>query len=155
LPCHPSPSFPAGLKAEQIDILVTNCSIYCPTPSLASLIINMYKMREDIQSYNLGGMGCAMGVVGLSLVRDLLKVREGRRRGGGRERKQGEGGSSRGRGKEGAGREEGRRREEEGQWGVVGIVDGRKAKGQNAEPAAGSRKVIQGQQRKSSMVVQQ
>ena len=30
--------------------------------------------RSDIQSYHLGGMGCSNGVVGINLVRDLLKV---------------------------------------------------------------------------------
>ncbi len=33
-----------------------------------------FKMRTDIQSYNLGGMGCGAGVIGVGLVRDLLKV---------------------------------------------------------------------------------
>ena len=31
-------------------------------------------MRPDIQSYHLGGMGCGTGVVGINLIRDLLKV---------------------------------------------------------------------------------
>jgi predicted naringenin-chalcone synthase len=44
-----------------VDILVTNCSIYCPTPSLASMLINHFKFRSDIQSYHLGGMGCGNG----------------------------------------------------------------------------------------------
>jgi predicted naringenin-chalcone synthase len=38
-----------GIKPEDVDILITNCSIYCPTPSIASLVINKFKMREDIQ----------------------------------------------------------------------------------------------------------
>jgi 3-ketoacyl-CoA synthase len=40
---------------------VTNCSIFCPTPSLASMLINHFKFRSDIQSYHLGGMGCGNG----------------------------------------------------------------------------------------------
>jgi len=68
-----------GLRPTDIDILVTNCSIYCPTPSLASLVVNTFKMREDIEAYHLGGMGCATGVVGLSLVRDLLQAHPGKR----------------------------------------------------------------------------
>jgi 3-ketoacyl-CoA synthase len=68
-----------GLKPTEIDILVTNCSIYCPTPSLASLLVNTFKMREDVEAYHLGGMGCATGVVGLSLVRDLLQAHPGKR----------------------------------------------------------------------------
>ena len=37
-------------------MLIVNCSLFTPTPSLASLIINHYRMRRDVQSYNLGGM---------------------------------------------------------------------------------------------------
>ncbi|KAI8476033.1 MAG: FAE1/Type III polyketide synthase-like protein-domain-containing protein [Monoraphidium minutum] len=66
-----------GMEAHQIDILVTNCSIFCPVPSMASTLVNMFGMRDDVQArargaYHLGGMGCSMGVVGLNLVRDLL-----------------------------------------------------------------------------------
>jgi 3-ketoacyl-CoA synthase len=67
--------FLAGIKPEQVDILITNCSIFCPTPSLASMLINKFKFRRDIQSYNLGGMGCSIGVIAIGLVRDMLQVR--------------------------------------------------------------------------------
>jgi len=63
-----------GVKPEAIDILVVNCSLFCPTPSLASLIVNKYKMRQDIQSYNLGGMGCSAGVISIHLAKDLLQA---------------------------------------------------------------------------------
>ena len=66
---------PAGIKPEQVDILITNCSIFCPTPSLASMLINKFKFRRDVQSYNLGGMGCSIGVIAIGLVRDMLQVR--------------------------------------------------------------------------------
>jgi predicted naringenin-chalcone synthase len=68
--------FLAGIKPEQVDILITNCSIFCPTPSLASMLINKFKFRRDIQSYNLGGMGCSIGVIAIGLVRDMLQVRQ-------------------------------------------------------------------------------
>ena len=63
-----------GLKPDDVDILVTNCSIFCPTPSLASMLINKFKFRQDVQAYNLGGMGCSIGVVAVGLVRDLLQA---------------------------------------------------------------------------------
>ena len=66
----------AGLHADQIDILVTTCSIYCPTPSMASMVMNHFKMRNDVHSYHLGGMGCGNGAVGICMVHDLLQVRE-------------------------------------------------------------------------------
>eukprot|EP00879_Flechtneria_rotunda_P028867 GHRR01031100.1.p1 GENE.GHRR01031100.1~~GHRR01031100.1.p1 ORF type:complete len:243 (-),score=83.47 GHRR01031100.1:164-892(-) len=64
-----------GLRATDIDILVTNCSIYCPTPSLSSMLVNHFKFRSDIQSYHLGGMGCGNGVMAIGLIRDLLQAR--------------------------------------------------------------------------------
>lgn len=42
------------------------------------MVINMFKMRDDVQSYHMGGMGCAMGVVGLNLVRDMLVAHPGK-----------------------------------------------------------------------------
>eukprot|EP00198_Chlamydomonas_reinhardtii_P011489 XP_001700826.1 predicted protein [Chlamydomonas reinhardtii] len=63
-----------GLRPKDIDILVTTCSIYCPTPSMASMVVNAFGMRKDVQAYHLGGMGCANGVVGINLVADLLKA---------------------------------------------------------------------------------
>ncbi|KAJ9509049.1 hypothetical protein QJQ45_001541 [Haematococcus lacustris] len=63
-----------GLAPADIDILVTTCSIYCPTPSLASMLINHFKIPPGIQSYSLNGMGCANGVVAINLIRDLLQA---------------------------------------------------------------------------------
>ena len=63
-----------GIKATDVDILITCCSIFCPTPSMSAAIVNHFKMRPDVHSYHLGGMGCSMGVVSVNLVRDLLKA---------------------------------------------------------------------------------
>jgi predicted naringenin-chalcone synthase len=35
-----------GTKAKSIDILVVNCSLFSPTPSLASMVINQFGMRQ-------------------------------------------------------------------------------------------------------------
>uniref|UniRef100_A0A383W0W2 3-ketoacyl-CoA synthase n=1 Tax=Tetradesmus obliquus TaxID=3088 RepID=A0A383W0W2_TETOB len=67
-----------GLKPTDIDILLTNTSVYCPTPSIASMVVNMFKMREDIECYHMGGMGCAFGVLGLNLARDMLIAHPGK-----------------------------------------------------------------------------
>ncbi len=39
------------------------------------MLVNHFKFRTDIESYNLGGMGCGNGVMGLSLIKHLLLVR--------------------------------------------------------------------------------
>eukprot|EP01103_Thecamoeba_quadrilineata_P019282 TRINITY_DN7737_c0_g1_i1.p1 TRINITY_DN7737_c0_g1~~TRINITY_DN7737_c0_g1_i1.p1 ORF type:complete len:513 (-),score=66.63 TRINITY_DN7737_c0_g1_i1:24-1562(-) len=67
------------LKPTDIDILIVNCSLFCPTPSLASMVINKYKMRSNIKSFNLGGMGCSAGVISIDLAKDLLQVHKNSR----------------------------------------------------------------------------
>lgn len=62
------------LKPTDIDILIVNCSLFCPTPSLSSMIINMFQMRENVKNYSLGGMGCSAGLISIDLAKDLLKV---------------------------------------------------------------------------------
>ncbi|KAL3525462.1 hypothetical protein ACH5RR_013834 [Cinchona calisaya] len=63
-----------GLKAKDIDILVVNCSLFSPTPSLSAMVINKYKLRSNIKSFNLSGMGCSAGLISIDLARDLLQV---------------------------------------------------------------------------------
>ena len=65
-----------GVKPTDISVLVVNCSLFCPTPSLSAMIVNKYKMRPDVQSYSLGGMGCSAGLISIKLARDLLQVRQ-------------------------------------------------------------------------------
>jgi len=62
------------VKPEDIDIVVVNCSLFTPTPSLAEMIVNKYKLKSKINAVNISGMGCAAGVVSLSVARDLLQV---------------------------------------------------------------------------------
>ncbi|KAG6426911.1 hypothetical protein SASPL_111150 [Salvia splendens] len=46
------------VECSEIGILIVNCTVFDPTPSLTSIIINHYKLRQDICCYNLTGMGC-------------------------------------------------------------------------------------------------
>ncbi|KAL6769302.1 hypothetical protein ACKKBG_A30480 [Auxenochlorella protothecoides x Auxenochlorella symbiontica] len=64
-----------GITARQVDVLVTNCSLFNPTPSLAAMVINSLGMRSDVDSYNLAGMGCSAGVLAVGLASKLLKER--------------------------------------------------------------------------------
>ncbi|XP_039167704.1 3-ketoacyl-CoA synthase 11-like [Eucalyptus grandis] len=63
-----------GVKAKDIGILVVNCSLFNPTPSLSSMIVNHYKLRGNVLSYNLGGMGCSAGLTAIDLAKHLLQV---------------------------------------------------------------------------------
>ncbi|KAI3872647.1 hypothetical protein MKW92_029095 [Papaver armeniacum] len=65
-----------NVKPQDIGILVVNCSLFNPTPSLSDVIINKYKLRSNIKSFNLGGMGCSAGVIAVDLTKRLLQVHQ-------------------------------------------------------------------------------
>ncbi|XP_010548060.1 PREDICTED: 3-ketoacyl-CoA synthase 18-like [Tarenaya hassleriana] len=62
------------VNPRDIGILVVNSSTFNPTPSLSAMVVNKYKLRSNIRSYNLGGMGCSAGVIAIDLAKDLLRV---------------------------------------------------------------------------------
>lgn len=62
------------VKPEEIDVLVVNCSIFTPTPVFADMVANRYRLRPDVRSVNLSGMGCSAGLVSVGLVKNLLQV---------------------------------------------------------------------------------
>uniref|UniRef100_A0A175YHL9 3-ketoacyl-CoA synthase n=1 Tax=Daucus carota subsp. sativus TaxID=79200 RepID=A0A175YHL9_DAUCS len=63
-----------NVKVSDIGILVLNCSMFNPAPSLSSAIVNRYKLRSGILSYNLGGMGCSAGNISIDLAKHLSQV---------------------------------------------------------------------------------
>ncbi|XP_009341963.2 3-ketoacyl-CoA synthase 4-like [Pyrus x bretschneideri] len=64
----------ANVKPKDIGILVVNCSLFNPTPSLSAMVVNKYKLRGNIRSFNLGGMGCSAGVIAVDLAKDMLQI---------------------------------------------------------------------------------
>ncbi|KAL3650905.1 hypothetical protein CASFOL_007308 [Castilleja foliolosa] len=62
----------SGVRPKDVGVLVLNCSLFNPTPSLSAMVINHYKMRGNILSFNLGGMGCSAGIIAVDLARDML-----------------------------------------------------------------------------------
>ncbi|GIL94726.1 hypothetical protein Vretimale_703, partial [Volvox reticuliferus] len=63
-----------GVHPKQIGIIVLNCSLFNPTPSLTAMIINKFKMRSNILSYNLSGMGCSASPISIDLAKQLLQL---------------------------------------------------------------------------------
>lgn len=65
------------IKIKDIRILIVNCGILNTTPSLSAMLVNHFKLGHYVQSFNLGGMGCAAGVIAIDLARDLLNAYRG------------------------------------------------------------------------------
>uniref|UniRef100_A0A2P2MCB3 3-ketoacyl-CoA synthase n=1 Tax=Rhizophora mucronata TaxID=61149 RepID=A0A2P2MCB3_RHIMU len=64
----------SGVSPQEIDVLVVNISLLSAVPSLASRIINHYKMREDIKVFNLTGMGCSAGLISVNIAQNIFKT---------------------------------------------------------------------------------
>jgi 3-ketoacyl-CoA synthase len=41
---------------------------------MAAMIVNHFKLRRDVLTYNLSGMGCSSSLICVDLVKHLLKV---------------------------------------------------------------------------------
>ncbi|KAL0308791.1 UNVERIFIED_CONTAM: 3-ketoacyl-CoA synthase 20 [Sesamum radiatum] len=63
------------VNPRDIGVVIVNISTFNPVPSLSAMIVNRYKLREDVLSYSLGGMGCSAGVIAVDLAKWLLQVR--------------------------------------------------------------------------------
>nr|XP_051196662.1 LOW QUALITY PROTEIN: 3-ketoacyl-CoA synthase 2-like [Lolium perenne] len=63
-----------GVRPKDIAILVVNCSLFNPTPSLSAMVVSHCKLSGNIVSYNLGGMGCSAGLISIDLAKDRLQV---------------------------------------------------------------------------------
>ncbi|KAJ1693180.1 hypothetical protein LUZ63_009878 [Rhynchospora breviuscula] len=61
---------------QEIDLLVVNCSGFCTSPSLSSIVVNHYNMRSDVKSYNISGMGCGAGIIGIDIAKRFLERRK-------------------------------------------------------------------------------
>ncbi|XP_074276379.1 3-ketoacyl-CoA synthase 15-like [Silene latifolia] len=66
-----------NIKPKDISILIVNCGTLNVTPSLSAMVINHYKLKHNISSFNLGGMGCSAGIIAIDLAKDLLNVYRG------------------------------------------------------------------------------
>ncbi|KAJ9547744.1 hypothetical protein OSB04_020287 [Centaurea solstitialis] len=63
-----------GVRSEDIGILIVNCCLFNTVPSLSAIVVNRYKLPEDVISYNLTGMGCSAGLLAIGLAKQLLQV---------------------------------------------------------------------------------
>ena len=69
----------AGLRADQIDAVVSVSSTGIATPSLEARLANRLGFRADMRRLPIFGLGCAGGVLGLSRAVALARERPGTR----------------------------------------------------------------------------
>ena len=62
----------ANVKPRDIDVLIINCSLFSPTPSLCAMVVSKFGMRSDVETYNLSGMGCSASLISIDLAKKLL-----------------------------------------------------------------------------------
>src|SRR5579863_4189449 len=67
----------AGLKASDIDTVVTICSTGIATPSLDARVARRMGFRSDVSRVPVFGLGCAGGASGLSIASRLAQARPG------------------------------------------------------------------------------
>jgi alkylresorcinol/alkylpyrone synthase len=64
----------AGLKAGDIDTLITVCSTGIATPALDARLMEVMDFRRDVQRLPIFGLGCAGGVLGLTRAASLARA---------------------------------------------------------------------------------
>ncbi|XP_044968210.1 3-ketoacyl-CoA synthase 4-like [Hordeum vulgare subsp. vulgare] len=61
------------INLDGVGVLITNCSLFCPVPSIADMIVNRYKLRGDLRVMNLSGMACSASVTAVGLASNTLQ----------------------------------------------------------------------------------
>ncbi|XP_020580601.1 3-ketoacyl-CoA synthase 17-like [Phalaenopsis equestris] len=69
--------FKLSVPTEKISVVIVACSMFSPAPSLASRLVNRFGFRSDVKTFNLSGMGCSAGAVGMDLAVRILKRSQG------------------------------------------------------------------------------
>ncbi|KAK4348875.1 hypothetical protein RND71_031630 [Anisodus tanguticus] len=64
----------AKISPQDIDILIVNCSGFCPDPSLSDIIVNKYALKEGVKSYTISGMGCSANSLVIDMARNIMKT---------------------------------------------------------------------------------
>jgi alkylresorcinol/alkylpyrone synthase len=69
--------YQAGLKAADVDCIVTVSSTGFTTPSLEARLAGYFGFRSDIERVPIFGLGCAAGVSGFAIASRMAKSRPG------------------------------------------------------------------------------
>ena len=68
-----------GRDPKEIAAVITSCSCFAPTPSMAAMLVNKFRMRQDVLTYSMAGMGCSSSLVCIDLAKHLLQALPNRR----------------------------------------------------------------------------
>ncbi|KAH7277742.1 hypothetical protein KP509_38G004900 [Ceratopteris richardii] len=63
-----------GVEGREIDIVIINSSLFNPSPSLSAFAVRTLKLRSNVKTFNLAGMGCSAGLLSIDLAKHLLRV---------------------------------------------------------------------------------
>eukprot|EP00884_Botryococcus_braunii_P006528 jgi/Botrbrau1/15877/Bobra.40_1s0061.1 len=63
-----------NVDPQEIDVVIVSCSCFAPTPSMAAMLVNHFKFRRDVLTYNLSGMGCSSSLICVDLAKHLLQA---------------------------------------------------------------------------------
>lgn len=61
------------LPPSHVDVLIVTSSAFNPSPSMSSIIVNKFNLRDDVKTYNLSGMGCSSGGIAVDMARNILQ----------------------------------------------------------------------------------
>ncbi|KAK9134400.1 hypothetical protein Syun_013730 [Stephania yunnanensis] len=61
------------MSPHEIDIVIVTCGMFNPVPSLTSILVNKYKFKHDVKTYNLSGMGCSSGAMAIDLAAKIVR----------------------------------------------------------------------------------
>ncbi|XP_010925074.1 3-ketoacyl-CoA synthase 4 [Elaeis guineensis] len=60
------------VPAAAIDLLIVTCGMFTPCPSLATVLVNHYRLPDTVATYNLSSMGCSSGAAAIDLAGRIL-----------------------------------------------------------------------------------
>ena len=61
-----------GVAPTDVDAVITACSCFAPTPSMAAMLVNRFNLRSDVLTFALAGQGCGASVLCVDLAARLL-----------------------------------------------------------------------------------
>ncbi|XP_039117270.1 3-ketoacyl-CoA synthase 2-like [Dioscorea cayenensis subsp. rotundata] len=67
----------SGVSPSEITVLIVACSMFAPSPSLSSFVVNHLKLPSNVKTFNLSGMGCSAGTMAMDLAGSILRHRIG------------------------------------------------------------------------------